>query len=131
MVETTLLSLFPKSLFNFYKTTIAYFIIFPLTWTYNLYYVINSGLLWRRSLRGCDLHFDLWAGPGESETPLSPVLGMYLLPIVGAVSRMQPRDSDVLLTPLDRGHDWTQLRPLYKFLRFWWAVQKSTHLVAT
>ena len=37
------------------------------------------------------------------------------------VSRLQPSENKVFWGQFDRVHYWTQLRALYKLLRFWWA----------
>lgn len=54
-----------------------------------------------------------WVNP-----PTGPglVLGIYILPMfprLGATSRTQSGESNVLLRPSDYIHDWTPLRPLY------------------
>lgn len=76
---------------------------------------------WGRS-RGCDLQ----AGPRQLETPHpSPVLGICILPPIpawGAISRMQPWESDwdsnVWLTPFEQYMCLNTSRILYKLLRF-------------
>lgn len=73
------------------------------------------------------LPVDLRAAPRQSEVPHpSHDLGMYVLLTfpLEAAPRTQPWDSicvNMLLRPPGCVHDWTQVRPLYKFWRFWWA----------
>lgn len=60
---------------------------------------------WRNSLRGCDhrLAQKLYLGNWRLLTsPSPPILGMYILltiPTLGAISRMQPWETNVLLRP--------------------------------
>lgn len=66
---------------------------------------------------------DLWAERRQLDTPYpSPVLEMRFLPIISmlaANSRTQPWDR--CWDHLNGKHDWIQVRPLDKLLRFWWA----------
>ena len=87
---------------------------------------------WGKSLRGRGLQLTYELDTGnqrllrtfllvfERHSPLSEVVQWHSLEIV-----MWYCDH------LDGICDWTQLRPLYKFLRFGWQVQRFTHLVDT
>ena len=50
----------------FTKAFIGYFMIFPLTWTHKLYYVINRGRLLEEVMKRTWLPVDPWAGPSQS-----------------------------------------------------------------
>ena len=64
-------------------------------------------------------------------SPTSPVLGMYLPLAVPQWSRFQGHSLERVRcwNHLDSICDWTQLRPLYKLVRFWQAGGRSPWLV--
>lgn len=77
---------------------------------------------WRSLSKGCDPLLTPELDPGNRKfLILFPVLGVCILPTIltlGVVSRTKPWERKVLLRPLDRGCDWTLVRPLHKLLRF-------------
>ena len=87
---------------------------------------------WRRSLRGCDHRDDPWAGLRHSEAPHPlPIFGMCIPSSFPVLETAQGRSLEIVVwcwDHLDRIYDWTQLRSLYKLLRFGGHVRRSTHL---
>jgi len=99
-----------------------------LTWRYSSCQVtlwmilIQPHFCWRRSLRACDyqLTWELDSGNWRSLFP-SPVLEMYNLPIsptAGTIFTDTALSEQCVVEIMCHG---SQLRPLHKLLRFWWA----------
>ena len=92
---------------------------------------------WRRSFKGHNHQL----APSQKLVTSSPVLGMCIPPVIltlGIISKIQPRESKVLLRPPGLNRWLNQLRPLYKLLRFWqvgmelnlsMATQNKPHLL--